>query len=671
MEKYEVLNQIGDGTFGSVAKAVVKSTGQFVAIKKMKQKYYTWDECMRLPEVETVRRIHGHPNIVTLREVIRENNELFLVCEFMDGDLLGVIKKAKQAQKPEEVGVVPAISIPSLKSYMHQILQALAHMHTNRCFHRDLKPENVLVKRDESTGEEVVKLADFGLVKKTRDRPPYTDYVSTRWYRSPELLLQDRMYSLPVDIWAAGCIMAELVTTKPLFPGSNEVDQLFRIMSVLGSPTEKTWPGGIQLGRKIRYTFPSIQGCGLSSVMPKQLPAQALDLIAQMLAYDPARRPTAQQCLQHPFFSVGIDESNGPSAIALQQLATASKRLQQLKQQQPSPQSAPAAFGVGASQGDKTPNDVALPPTADKNKDKGKRQGDYSASPSAASAQKFYIISPSNKNLSSAAQPPPLGPKAAFAPQNLDASPDMRAGSFVQEPSGVSSDSSPAPKPVDNRKGVHLANLRSNGLKSFAPGAVATHRPSLDANAERSTKETTERSFSGYPSATPEAGGGGVGVHKGKAPMVKSLSLSTVTQEAAKGSAKRGSKAEVDLNALLEELATAGLSTQKRDPVVTGGGVGASGNGDTSTARRHSFTKQPDSVTALLRNSRYRANVYNNSAGSSIISLNNSQKDAATDTKKGTNGTKDNTSSSPSAATHAVTPSIETLLAKYRKRGYA
>lgn len=331
MEKYDLLNQIGDGTFGSVAKAVSKKTGQLVAIKKMKQKFYTWEECVKLPEVDVVRRIHRHPNVVKLSEVIRENNELYFVFEFMDGDLLSVIKKAKAAQRPEDAATSPAIPYPKVKSYMRQLLQALAYVHKRGYFHRDLKPENLLIRQD-GQGEEVVKLADFGLVKEIRARPPFTDYVSTRWYRAPELLLQDRAYNAPVDIFAAGCIMCELITTRPLFPGSNEVDQLFKIMTILGSPTEKTWAAGFALARKIRYTFPSIHGSGLAKVLPPHIPFQALDLITQMLLYDPRQRPTAEQCLHHPYFSVGIDENNA---------ATQEQRTNATHAYHESPQSAP------------------------------------------------------------------------------------------------------------------------------------------------------------------------------------------------------------------------------------------------------------------------------------------------------------------------------------------
>lgn len=112
-----------------------------------------------------------------------------------------------------------------------KIFQGLAFMHRHGFFHRDMKPENLLC-----CGPELVKIADFGLARETRSRPPYTDYVSTRWYRAPEVLLHSINYSTPIDLWAVGCIMAELYTFRPLFPGTSEIDQIFKICSVLGTP---------------------------------------------------------------------------------------------------------------------------------------------------------------------------------------------------------------------------------------------------------------------------------------------------------------------------------------------------------------------------------------------------------------------------------------------------
>ena len=164
MNRYKVTKQLGDGTYGSVLKAVNRSTNEIVAIKKMKKKFYTWDECMQLREVCSLKKLN-HANIVKLKEVIRENEELFFVFEYMEANLYEVMKGR---DKP-----IPEARVRNL---MYQMQQGLAFMHKHGFFHRDIKPENMLIKG------ETVKLADFGLAREIRSRPPYTDYVSTRWY---------------------------------------------------------------------------------------------------------------------------------------------------------------------------------------------------------------------------------------------------------------------------------------------------------------------------------------------------------------------------------------------------------------------------------------------------------------------------------------------------------
>jgi serine/threonine protein kinase len=159
-----------------------------------------------------------------------------------------------------------------------------------------MKPENMLILG------EVVKLADFGLAREIRSRPPFTDYVSTRWYRAPELLLRSTTYNSPVDIFGLGCIIAELYLLRPLFPGSSEVDQMFKICAILGSPSQADWPEGYKLASKINFSFPKFVSTSLSTLIPNAS-ADAIDLIYKMLQYDSTKRPTAAQCLQHPFFN--------------------------------------------------------------------------------------------------------------------------------------------------------------------------------------------------------------------------------------------------------------------------------------------------------------------------------------------------------------------------------
>jgi|Transcript_104724 protein kinase len=300
MNRYKVLKALGDGTYGSVMRAQNKQTGEIVAIKKFKQKYRSWEECVKLREVTSLRKLI-HPNIVKLKEVIRENDELHLVFEHMENNLYEFIK-----------GRVKALPESKVRNVMFQTLQALLHVHKNGYFHRDMKPENLLVRGD------VVKLADFGLAREIRARPPFTDYVSTRWYRAPEVLLRSSVYNSPLDLWACGAIMAELYTFRPLFPGSSESDQLFKICSVLGTPSQAAWPEGHKLASKINFRFPQFVPTDLDTLIP-QASREGIELMMGTMAWDPQHRLSAQRCLQHPYFATSTLPS-APGNEALPQL---------------------------------------------------------------------------------------------------------------------------------------------------------------------------------------------------------------------------------------------------------------------------------------------------------------------------------------------------------------
>jgi serine/threonine protein kinase len=170
-----------------------------------------------------------------------------------------------------------------------------------------MKPENLLCM-----GPDIVKIADFGLAKEVRSRPPYTDYVSTRWYRAPEVLLRSTMYSAPIDIWAVGCIMAELYTFRPLFPGNSEIDEIFKICSVLGTPDKRDWPEAYRLAAAMNFKFPQFSATPMSSIVPNAS-SDAVKLIADMLRWNPDKRPTAQQALKYSYFkSMASTPNAGP-----------------------------------------------------------------------------------------------------------------------------------------------------------------------------------------------------------------------------------------------------------------------------------------------------------------------------------------------------------------------
>ncbi|XP_026401872.1 cyclin-dependent kinase F-4-like [Papaver somniferum] len=283
MDRYKIIKEVGDGTFGSVYRALNKQTGEVVAIKKMKRKYYSWEECINLREVKSLRKMN-HPNIVKLKEVIRENDILYFVFEYMECNLYQLIK--------DKVKLFPEAEV---RNWCFQVFQALAYMHQRGYFHRDLKPENLLVTKD------LIKVADFGLAREVCSQPPYTEYVSTRWYRAPEVLLQSPSYNSAVDMWAMGGIMAELLSLRPLFPGSSEADEIYKICSVIGSPTQKSWAEGLQLANSINYQFPQLPGVHLSVLIPSASD-DATNLISSLCSWDPNKRPTAAEALQHPFF---------------------------------------------------------------------------------------------------------------------------------------------------------------------------------------------------------------------------------------------------------------------------------------------------------------------------------------------------------------------------------
>ena len=297
MEDYEMITRLGGGSFADVYKAREKSTGEYVAIKILKKKYSKWSDCLELRECKSLQKLHsdgisyqkGQENIIKLKQIIfiKESGTLNLVFEYMEKDLFELMK----SNSPKH------LSEAQIRSITYQTLLGLAYMHKYGFFHRDMKPENLLVVGD------TVKIADFGLAREIRSVPPYTEYVSTRYYRAPECILKSTNYNSPVDIWGIGCIMAEMyLHPQPLFFGNNEKEVLFKICSVLGTPNHYTWNEGLQMAKMINIKFPSFNGVELESVIP-DASSDAIDLMKQMIQWDPNKRATAQNLLNHPFFT--------------------------------------------------------------------------------------------------------------------------------------------------------------------------------------------------------------------------------------------------------------------------------------------------------------------------------------------------------------------------------
>ncbi|PRQ59847.1 putative protein-serine/threonine kinase CMGC-RCK family [Rosa chinensis] len=284
MERYELIKKVGHGAFGTVWRAKNKQTGEVVAIKELKKRYYSWDECISLREVKSLQKMN-HPNIVELKHLIlSENNILYFVFDYMEFNLYQLMKD-KVMPFPES----------QVRDWCLEVFKGLAHMHQRGYFHRDLKPENLLLNKDFK-----IKIADLGFAREIDSQPPHTEYVSTRWYRAPELLFPG-LYSSKVDMWAMGAIMAELLTLRPLFPGISQADEMYKICSVLGTPTEDSWADGLRLARDMNYQFPQLARVHLSSLIPS-VSDHAISLISSLCSWDPSKRPTAAEAPHHPFF---------------------------------------------------------------------------------------------------------------------------------------------------------------------------------------------------------------------------------------------------------------------------------------------------------------------------------------------------------------------------------
>lgn len=351
--RYQVIEELGNGSFGSVSLAkaqfdvttiqinnfkeqqLVKDTlmnqigtendnfnGKkqgIVAIKTMMTRLPTLHDYTRVREVKFILSIPANKHLIQIFEMFIDSKayQLHIVMECMEQNLYQMMRHRRRR----------VFSIPSLKSILAQILAGITHIHEQNFFHRDIKPENILISpstryfdrnwlsQGKYTDNYIVKLADFGLARHTGNKNPYTAYVSTRWYRSPEILLRSGYYSKPLDVWAFGCVALEVTIFKPLFPGSNEMDQIWKILEVLGTPhktkeSEKTgyrsqggdWEDARNLAQRINMKFPYVEGAGLDNFISSVQLKPLTDIIKACLRWDPNQRATAQELCMMPFF---------------------------------------------------------------------------------------------------------------------------------------------------------------------------------------------------------------------------------------------------------------------------------------------------------------------------------------------------------------------------------
>lgn len=265
MDQYEKVEKIGEGTYGVVYKARDKVTNETIALKKIRLEQE--DEGVpstAIREISLLKEMQ-HSNIVKLQDVVHSEKRLYLVFEYLDLDLKKHMDSTPDFSK----------DLHMIKTYLYQILRGIAYCHSHRVLHRDLKPQNLLIDRRTNS----LKLADFGLARAFGiPVRTFTHEVVTLWYRAPEILLGSHHYSTPVDIWSVGCIFAEMISQKPLFPGDSEIDQLFKIFRIMGTPYEDTWRGVTSLP-DYKSAFPKWKPTDLETFVPN-LDPDGVDLLS-------------------------------------------------------------------------------------------------------------------------------------------------------------------------------------------------------------------------------------------------------------------------------------------------------------------------------------------------------------------------------------------------------
>ncbi|NWX21115.1 CDKL2 protein, partial [Aegotheles bennettii] len=288
MEKYQVLGLVGEGSYGVVTKCRNKESGQLVAVKKFLESEE--DAVVRkiaVREIKLLKQLR-HENLVNLLEVYKKKKRWYLVFEFVDHTVL------------DDLEAFPnGLDYSRVRKYLFQIIRGIAFCHSHNIIHRDIKPENILVSQSG-----VVKLCDFGFARTlAASGEAYTDYVATRWYRAPELLVGDIKYGKAVDVWAIGTLITEMLTGEPLFPGDSDIDQLYHITKCLGNL--------IPRHQELFYKNPLFAGMRLPEVkeaesLDKRYPklsAAVLDLAKKCLQIDPDKRPSCAELLQCDFFN--------------------------------------------------------------------------------------------------------------------------------------------------------------------------------------------------------------------------------------------------------------------------------------------------------------------------------------------------------------------------------